>query len=316
MGGTRNLTAISTTMRGEFNNQILKGETIGNSYKKAITGLSINPSDDYLLSSRKNQILLGDPSLKLYVPSAPKVEPANYKIIRGNDPKSEILQIKIPNDIYIEEVSRPQLDEWKWSAKLFVASSPGIYPLTFWSGKYDSMKHYFLVDHRTKNNVIKIEPLEQLPSPLGMVDTYAVDTNQDSTKNIIWNTQVIDFNAETSAVNKIDTVSFKITYNEEIVEIVSTTEPPVIPSIVPTPVEQIATEQVSKKPKLTPKPSKPVTKKPKATITHKKPKATQKPVQTTALQTAPIQPQSTGSTEGDLLDQITSLLKKLLSIFG
>ena len=186
LGGTRSLTGSDVPMKSAAFNALLTGETLGRCYMAGVSVLSMDWVDDFNQDQRRNWILLGDPALRIHVPSRPVVAPASHAVT-AVDPRTDFLQVSIPSTLFTPRVDPAWCDLWSLTYPQYWGEKPGLYG--------SDVDRFYLVRHPTRRPVLSVEELDDWPEitawnwgevKLGMMGAPTVDMQQDGTTQLVW----------------------------------------------------------------------------------------------------------------------------------
>lgn len=196
-------------------NALLEGQPLGRGYMAGVDTQSWNGADD----QRWNWILVGDPALRIHVPTAPKVAPTNHMVTK-NSPDTDTLTVHVPNTLFASEVDRSWCSHWGLTYPQYWGDKAGLYGM--------DVDRFYLVRFTPPGAVLKVEEMDTWPTvktwvwgdvKLGMMGQPAVDYQQDGTQQLVWaiRANIMDWPSSGSKVPLAELTSsrFKITYDRE-----------------------------------------------------------------------------------------------------
>lgn len=194
-------------------NALLEGQTLGRGYMAGVDTQSWNGADD----QRWNWILLGDPALRIHVPTAPKVEPANH-IVSEVSHDTDTLTVHIPKTLFTSEVDRTWCSHWGLTYPQYWGDKAGLYGM--------DVDRFYLVRFTPPRAVLNIEETDTWPTvktwvwgdvKLGMMGQPAIDHQQDGTHQLVWaiRANIMDWPTSSSKAPLAELTGsrFKITYD-------------------------------------------------------------------------------------------------------
>jgi hypothetical protein len=197
VGAARNSIAYNTIIEVSLWNQLLDGQTLGESFKHGINDAMVHWLDDDSSGMRYSidtEIVYGDPAFRLFVPGPYVTQPA------AQDFDGTTLTVTAPELWTVVPYNPDQLAEWGYGGDLFMYTAPGAIPHTYWSGGYDNEDMYFGVQLHLDEAPDTITELGSYPSPLGWGGGFHIDHHADGTASAMWRVRLLDFDAETGVL--------------------------------------------------------------------------------------------------------------------
>lgn len=213
LGSTRSDTGAGKIKQSGAVNALLEGQSLGRGYMAGVDTQSWNGDDD----QRRNWILLGDPALKIHVPAAPKVTPANHVVTRVSS-DTDTLTVQVPKTLFASEVDRSWCSHWGLTYPQYWGDKAGLYGM--------DVDRFYLVRFTPPRTVLKVEEMDVWPTvktwvwgdvKLGMMGQPAIDHHQDGTHQLVWaiRANIMDWPASGSKVPlaAMTTNRYRITYD-------------------------------------------------------------------------------------------------------
>jgi len=135
---------------------------------------------------RYNWIFLGDPGLKIHVPSAPAVAPASHAV-SPESADSAILTVKIPSALFAAEVDTTWCAHWGLKYPEYWGEKAGLYGM--------DVDRFYMIRQTITRPVENVEELEVWTNlniwvwgdvKLGMMAQPSLDYQQDGTTQLVW----------------------------------------------------------------------------------------------------------------------------------
>jgi hypothetical protein len=199
-------------------NSLLDGQPLGHCYMAGIDVFTYAwPSEE-----RRNWILLGDPGLRIHVPSAPVISPTNY-VVNAVDPVTDHLVVNVPSTLFTPLVDHTWCEHWQlnfpgtnWGEK------PGLYGM--------DVERFYMVRFTPDRPVLSVEALDTFPTVnswvwgntrLGWVAPPAIDYRQDGKDQLVWvvRANIMDWAnpaGGTVPLAEMTNATFRINYAEEL----------------------------------------------------------------------------------------------------
>jgi hypothetical protein len=210
VGGPRYGIAQDTQAHVAFINGLIEGLPLGQAFAKAYNNTTLNildnPGDGGSEYARNNTALLGDPGLVIPMPNAPAAALAHMTV------EGPSLLVKAPAALEIDQVTRSQLDEWKWSADLYIVVGGGLEPHTFWGSGHDEQIMYFMASFTTDKQITGIEQDPSVIAPMGF-ENYHLDPNPDGTTTARWRVRLNELDPLSGTLTKqLTSVSYTVSF--------------------------------------------------------------------------------------------------------
>jgi len=182
LGSTRSDTGAGKIKQSGAVNALLEGQSLGRGYMAGVDTQSWNGAD----GQRWNWILMGDPALKIHVPTAPKVTPANHVVTRVSS-DTDTLTVQVPKTLFASEVDRSWCSHWGLTYPQYWGDKAGLYGM--------DVDRFYLVRFTPPRTVLKVEEMDVWPTvktwvwgdvKLGMMGQPAIDHHQDGTHQLVW----------------------------------------------------------------------------------------------------------------------------------
>ncbi len=163
-------------------NALLSGEPLGRCYMAGVDTMTWNGADD----QRWNWIFLGDPGLKIHVPSAPIVPPASHSVTPASS-NTAILTVNIPTKLFASEVDPTWCSHWGLKPPQYWGDKPGLYGM--------DVDRFYMVRFTPPRAVLSVEELGVWTNvntwvwgdvKLGMMGAPSLDYQQDGTTQLVW----------------------------------------------------------------------------------------------------------------------------------
>ena len=191
LGSTRSETGPGKMRLSAAMNALLAGEPLGRCYMAGVDTMTWGDVAD----ERWNWILLGDPALRIHVPAAPTIAPANHVVTTVSDTVAE-LTVNIPATMFTPEVDPTWCSHWGLAYPQYWGEKPGIYGM--------DVDRFYLVRFTPPRAVAKVEELDEWPTvntwvwgdvKLGMMGPPKLDHRQDGTTQLVWaiRTHIMDW---------------------------------------------------------------------------------------------------------------------------
>jgi len=212
VGNSRRGVAQQDYFRSEVWNGLLAGETLGEANRRAQNSLLVACLDENELTSGLhryelyNETVIGDPALRLHLPSAPSVTPARV-VKRGSR-----VAVLPPSQWWRYEV--PTLPEWKSVAEsLHYLRGAGMATDSWWfpSEKRNDEAYWFTVGVNAGRRRVVVEQVGEVPAPLGWTGRFFVDENADGTRSVWWRCRLVDFDVRGGKVRgEVEKLEFRL----------------------------------------------------------------------------------------------------------
>lgn len=212
VGNTRRGIAQSSLYRTELWNALFRGATLGEAQRDAqnrllVAVLEKNETDGgrhyYQLY---NQAAFGDPALQLGLALARNEKPVRIRR-RGSK-----VTVEAPGRWHRVEFV-PNAD-WKCDfTKLYSWTGAGAGVESTWFGpeKRNADLPYITVEARTTRPMTGVEPVGEVPQPLGWTGTAFVDEHVDGSRSLFWRVLMIDGDMTTGDVREeVDRLTFRL----------------------------------------------------------------------------------------------------------
>ena len=182
LGSTRSDTGAGKIKQSKAFNELLAGEPLGRCYMAGVDTMTVNGADD----QRRNWILLGDPGLRIHVPSSPAVAPASH-YVRNQSSNTATLTVNIPSNLFTPEVDKTWCAHWGLTYPQYWGEKAGLYGM--------DVDRFYLVRQTITKSVLKVEELDSWPIAktwvwgdvkLGMMNPPMIDSQQDGTQQLVW----------------------------------------------------------------------------------------------------------------------------------
>jgi hypothetical protein len=182
VGATRLDTGAGKLKQSAMVNALLAGETLGRGYMAGIDTMTWNGADD----QRWNWIFLGDPGLRIHVPSAPVVAPASHTVTPESS-DTATLTVNIPATLFTPEVDPTWCAHWGLTYPEYWGEKAGLYGM--------DVDRFYLVRQTIPRPVSSVQELDVWPTvnswvwgnvKLGMMAQPAIDYQQDGTQQLVW----------------------------------------------------------------------------------------------------------------------------------
>jgi hypothetical protein len=191
LGSTRSETGPGKMRLSAAMNALLAGEPLGRCYMAGVDTMTWHDVAD----ERWNWILLGDPALRIHVPSAPAIAPASHAVTTVSDTTAE-LTVTIPPTLFTPEVDPTWCSHWGLAYPQYWGEKPGIYGM--------DVDRFYLVRFTPPRAVAKVEELDEWPTvntwvwgdvKLGMMGPPTLDHRPDGTTQLVWaiRTHIMDW---------------------------------------------------------------------------------------------------------------------------
>ena len=193
VGAARNAIAYNTIIEVSLWNQLLEGQTLGESFKHGINDAIVHWLDDGSSAMRYSidtEIVYGDPAFRLFVPGPHRTQPAAQHF------DGSTLTVTAPELWTVVPYHPEQLAEWGYGGELFMYTAPGAIPRTYWAGSYDNEDMYFGVQLQLDEAPSSVTQVDSYPSPLGWGGNFHIDHHADGTASALWRVRLLDFDPE------------------------------------------------------------------------------------------------------------------------
>lgn len=212
VGNSRRGVAQQDYFRSEVWNGLLAGATLGEAHRRAQNALLVACLDENELDSGLhryqlyNQAVIGDPGLRLHLPSASSVTPA-HAVKRGSH-----VTVHPPSRWWRYEV--PTLPEWKSVAEnLHYLRGAGMATDNWWfpTEKRNDEAYWFTVRADAGRKRVVVEQVGKAPEPLGWTGRFFVDENADGTRTVWWRCRLVDFDVRGGEVRgEVDELVYRL----------------------------------------------------------------------------------------------------------
>ena len=216
LGDTRLSGGPDKMMQSRMVNSLLAGDSLGRGYMAGVDAWSLVGSME--TDDRRNWILLGDPGLKIHVPSAPAVAPAN-QVVTHETTTTDILEVNIPSTLFTPEVDQDWCSWWGLTYPQYWGEKAGIYGM--------DVDRFYLVRFTPPRAVSSVEELDTWPTvnckfwgdvKLGLMGPPTIDYQQDGTQQLVWaiRANIMDWTGAgggTVPLAQMTNDTFRITYD-------------------------------------------------------------------------------------------------------
>lgn len=213
VGATRLDTGAGKLKQSAMVNALLAGETLGRGYMAGIDTMTWNGAND----QRWNWIFLGDPGLRIHVPSAPVVAPASHTVTPESS-DTATLTVNIPATLFTPEVDPTWCAHWGLTYPEYWGEKAGLYGM--------DVDRFYLIRQTITKPVVSVEELDVWPTvniwvqgngKLGMIGQPTIDYQPDGTQQLVWaiRANIMDWPNSQSPVPlaAMTSDSFRITYD-------------------------------------------------------------------------------------------------------
>lgn len=179
---TRSDTGAGAMVVSKMLNSVLAGAPLGQSWMDGVSVWALKPSDADAL---RISMYLGDPALRVHVPSAPAVAPASHSIV--GDESGGVVQVSIPQTLMTAQMDPGMCSHWGLSSPKHWGVKPGLHSM--------DVDAFYLVRCTTPTPVRSVEDIEAWPIVrswvwgdirLGLVGSPVVDVLRDGTTQAVW----------------------------------------------------------------------------------------------------------------------------------
>ena len=193
-------------------NALLSGEQLGRCYMAGVDTMTWNGADD----QRWNWIFLGDPGLKINVPSTPVVAPASIAVTPASS-NTAILTVNIPKTLFASEVDPTWCAHWGLKAPQYWGDKAGLYGM--------DVDRFYMVRFTPPREVVNVEELGNWTNvttwvwgdvKLGMMGSPSIDYRQDGSSQHVWavRANIMDWAGSKGKdpLAQMTNIQFRITY--------------------------------------------------------------------------------------------------------
>jgi len=212
IGNTRRGVAQQEYFLTEVRNALLDGKTLGEANRHALNSLTVAVLDGGEQESGLHRYQLyshavyGDPALKLHLPAESTVEPARA------ERRGKRVTVHAPSTWWCYHT--PTNEEWKSGFEgLHYLRGAGLATDSWWHGgeKRNEEAMWFTVEALAGRKHVLVEPIGEVPSPLGWTGKFFLDEHPDGTRSVWWRCRLIDFDMRTGVVGaEVESLSFRL----------------------------------------------------------------------------------------------------------
>lgn len=209
LSAPRNAITQNSQLHTAFLNRVIEGHTLGEAYKQGFASLTLNTLDDpHDIASehaRYNNLLVGDPALRLTMPDSPV---ASWAAMEGAGDSWEALG---PGDAFITPTPQALLDEWGWTEELHIIAAPGMDSHTRWGAGHDSQTLYYIAAVTSTTPITTVVQEEGVPEGLGWTGSFHVDAHQDGTSTAMWRVRFLELDEQAGAlVQQVERIAYVV----------------------------------------------------------------------------------------------------------
>jgi hypothetical protein len=200
----------------EYQNALLRGETLGEANRSALNRYTVaildKREDEHgsYRYQRDHVAAYGDPALDLGLRSPRAAARVEVRGTRAN--------VVVPSNLTRTEYA--PLPEWKCRfPKLWAWNALGLGTETRWRGgdNHDVDDLMFTAEVRSRSRLVGVEPIDNASSPLGWTGSCYVDEHSDGTRSLYWRCRVADCDKTTGTMRQqVATLGFRLVTRSEV----------------------------------------------------------------------------------------------------